>query len=167
MRLIVGMLPLLPNCSGHGAGQLNSKGHDMAALEAYLFFNGTCAEAMRFYERVLGGKIEMMMTHGEAPLANQMPHINRNNILHARLKVGAHALLASDWSAPAPFPGSSGFSMSMNYDTIEESHRIFAALAQGGTITMPIQATFWSSAFGMLVDRFGVLWMVNGPAPAA
>ena len=136
----------------------------MSKLEAYVFFDGTCAEAMRFYETTLGGKIEMMMTHKESPEAGEIPPGSEDRILHARLVIGASALMASDSMVGQPYEGMKGFSLSLGYSTTEEAKKIFDALAEGGQVTMPLGKTFWSEAFGMLVDRFGTPWMVSGGA---
>lgn len=138
--------------------------------DAYLFFNGTCAEAMRFYEKTLGGKIEMMMTHDQMPLpagAPKPPAAAAKLVMHARLAIDGRALMASDWMSEAePYPGMHGFSLSLVYPTVDQANQVFAALAEGGKVTMPMQKTFWVEIFGMLVDRYGTPWMVNGGAPA-
>jgi PhnB protein len=131
-------------------------------IESYLTFNGNCAEAMRFYERTLGGKIEMMMTHAESPMAAQAPAADKNRIMHARMRLGDQALMASDALSTHEYKGMHGFSLSLGYDTAAEGKRVFDALAAGGKIEMPLQETFWADAFGMLVDRFGTPWMVSG-----
>lgn len=134
----------------------------MSQLDTYLFFDGNCADAMRFYERTLGGKLDLM-THRDSPMAAQMPPGSANRILHARLELaGDRLLMASDAMAGQPYDRMKGFSLSLIYPTVAEANRIFAALAEGGQITMPIAKTFWAEAFGMLVDRFGTPWMVNG-----
>jgi PhnB protein len=137
------------------------KGIVMLQLDTYLFFDGTCADAMRFYERTLGGKLHLM-THGESPMAAQTPPGSANRILHARLELDGRLLMASDSMVGQPTQGMKGFSLSLIYPTVAEAQRMFAALAEGGQITMPIGKTFWAEAFGMLVDRFGTPWMVNG-----
>jgi len=134
----------------------------MQQLNAYLFFNGTCADAMRFYERVLGGKIEMMMTHAESPVADQAPPGNANRILHAALKLGDGMLMASDAMAGQPYEGMKGFSVMLGCATAAEAKRVFDLLAEGGRVTMPIEKSFWAEAFGMLVDKFGTPWIING-----
>ena len=136
----------------------------MSQLDSYLFFNGTCAEAMRFYERTLGGKLEMMMTHAQSPVAVESPPGSADRILHARLVIDGRALMASDSMAGQPYEGMKGFSLSLIYPTVAEAKKTFDALAEGGKVTMPFAKTFWAEAFGMLVDRFGTPWMVNGPA---
>ena len=133
----------------------------MLQLDSYLFFDGNCADAMRFYERTLGGKLHLM-THGESPMAAQTPSGSANRILHARLELDGRLLMASDSMVGQPYEGMKGFSLSLIYPTVAEAQRMFAALAEGGQITMPIAKTFWAEAFGMLVDRFGTPWMVNG-----
>ena len=133
----------------------------MPQLDPYLTFNGTCAEAMRFYEQTLGGKIEMMMTHGESPMAAQTPPGSANRIMHARLALDDRVLMASDSMAGEPFEGMKGFSLSLMYPTAAAAQPIFTALAQGGRVIMPLQKTFWAEGFGMLIDRFGTPWMIN------
>lgn len=134
----------------------------MPQLDAYLFFDGTCADAMQFYERTLGGKIEISMTHSQSPMPGQSPPGNANRIMHARLNIDGRVLMASDAMAGQSYGGMKGFSLSLIYPTAAEARRIFDALSDGGQVTMPMQKTFFADAFGMLVDRFGTPWMVNG-----
>ena len=134
----------------------------MPQLDAYLIFDGNCADAMRFYERTLGGKLEIMMTHAESPMAAQTPPGSADRILHARLVIDGRLLMASDSMVGQPYPGMNGFSVSLMYPKAADAKRVFDALAKGGKVTMPLQKTFWVEAFGMLVDRFGTPWMVNG-----
>jgi PhnB protein len=130
---------------------------------AYLSFDGSCADAMRFYERALGGKLEVLMSGGESPMADQMPGEWAHRILHARLALSDGGLLfAGDSPAHLPYEGIKGVSLTLNYPSVAEAERIFAALAEGGTITMPMQPAFWARTWGMLVDRFGTSWIVNG-----
>ena len=134
----------------------------MPMLDAYLIFNGNCAEAMRFYERTLGGNLQMM-THAESPMAGQgASAANADRILHARLSLDGRNLMASDSMMGQPYGGMNGFSLSLIYPTVQEAKRVFDALAVGGQVTMPFGKTFWAEAFGMLVDRFGTPWMING-----
>ena len=134
----------------------------MNQLEPYLFFNGNCAEAMRFYEKTLGGKVEMMMKASEAPGGVEKPGAKADGILHAAVAVEGHRLLASDWMSPDPYPGMSGVSLSLVYPTVEEAKRKFDALAAGGKVQMPFEKTFWVESFGMLKDKFGTAWMISG-----
>ena len=134
----------------------------MSQLDTYLFFDGTCADAMRFYERTLGGKLEMLMTHAQSPMAAQTPPGSADRIMHARLVIDGRMLMASDSMVGQPYEGMKGFSLSLAYPAVADAQRVFDALAQGGRVTMTMQKTFWAEAFGMLVDRFGTPWMVNG-----
>jgi PhnB protein len=134
----------------------------MSAVDAYLFFDGTCAEAMRFYERVLRGKLEILMTNAEAPAPAQVPPGNEKRIMHARLVLDGRNFMASDAIVGRPYEGMKGFSLSVSYPTVAEAKKIFDQLADGGEVRMPFQETFWAKGFGMLVDRFGTPWMVNG-----
>ncbi len=133
----------------------------MFQLDTYLTFDGNCAEAMRFYERTLGGKL-YLMTIGESPMAVEMPTASRDRIMHARLDLEGRLLMASDAMVGRPYEGMKGFSLTLNYPTVAEARRVFDTLAEGGQITMALQKTFWAEAFGMFVDRFGTPWGVNG-----
>ena len=133
----------------------------MHQLNTYLFFDGNCADAMRFYERTLGGKLSLM-THAESPMAAETPPGSADRIMHARLDFDGGMLMASDSMVGQPYEGMKGFSLSLIYPTAAEGGRMFDALAQGGHVIMPMQKTFWAEGFGMLVDRFGTPWMVNG-----
>ncbi len=134
----------------------------MYPISAYLFFDGTCADAMRFYERTLGGKLDLM-TNASSPVADQAPPGSADLILHARLVFDGGTLMASDWMTDQPYEGMHGFRLSLAYPTVAEAKRTFDALAEGGRVTMPLEKTFWAEAFGMLVDRFGTPWMLSGP----
>ena len=128
----------------------------------YLGFNGNCQEAFKYYERVLGGKIVAMITHADMPAEAQAetPPEWKNKIMHARLLVGDQVLMGSD--APSDhFEKTQGMSVALQVDDPTEAERIFAALADNGTVRMPMQPTFWAIRFGMLTDRFGIPWMVN------
>src|SRR4029079_3361266 len=91
------------------------------------------------------------------------PPGSADRILHARLVIDGHALMASDSMVGHPYEGMKGFSLSLGYPTVAEAKKVFNALSDGGKITMPIEKTFWAEAFGMLVDRFGTAWMISGP----
>ena len=129
----------------------------------YLGFNGKCAEAMRFYAKVLGGKLGMM-TVGQSPMASQCPPDRRGDIMHARLELDdGFSLYATDCTPPGvTYQGIHGVTLSLNYDTVEQAERVFNALGEGGKITMPFSDTFWARKFGMLTDRFGCHWIING-----
>lgn len=129
-------------------------------LNPYLLFNGDCEAAFKFYEQCLGGKIETMRSHAGTPAEEQVPPEWRNKILHGRLTVGDQALLASD-APPGRYEKPQGFFVHLQTKDQAEAERIFPALAEGGTIQMPMQETFWAPRFGMLIDRFGIPWMVH------
>src|SRR6266700_4811345 len=129
-------------------------------LNAYLFFNGQCQAAFKFYEQCLGGKIDAMLTHAGTPAEKQVPAEWRDKILHACLTIGDSKLMASD-APPNHQEKTGGFSVNIALGDPAEAERIFHALAANGTVRMPIQKTFWAERFGMLVDQFGIPWMVN------
>ena len=137
----------------------------MSQLSPYLFFNGTCADAMRFYERALGGKLELLLKASEGPPGSGCPEGSAPDpaaILHACVEIQGRRLMASDWMGDQPYPGMGGFSLALNYETVPEARRVFDMLAEGGRVNMPLGQTFWVEAFGMLVDRYGTPWMVSG-----
>jgi PhnB protein len=127
----------------------------------YLFFDGKCAEAMKFYEKMLKGKLRLM-TVKESPMANQPGFGNPDAVLHSRLDFDGGILMASDWMAPDPYPGMKGFRVSIEVKTVNEAKRLFDTLSKSGTVDMPQQKTFWVESFAMLVDRFGTPWMISG-----
>jgi PhnB protein len=129
-------------------------------LNPYLLFNGQCEAAFKFYEKILGGKIEAMMPHEGTPAAEQVPPEWRKKVLHARMTVGDQILMGSD-APPDRYEAMKGFSVTISVNDPKEAERIFHALAEGATVRMPIQETFWAVRFGMLVDRFGTPWMIN------
>ena len=130
----------------------------MKTIEAYLFFDGKCAEAMRFYEKVLGGTLHLVE-------AKDTPGGSGDQIMHSLLRANGAAFMASDWMAPQPYPGMSGFSVTLAVPTADEAKSLYDQLVDGGKATMPFDKTFFSEGFGMLVDRFGTPWMVMAEAP--
>lgn len=129
-------------------------------LIAYLNFDGTAEAAFRFYETCLGGKITAMIPHAGSPAEKFIAPEHAHRIMHTRLEVGDQTLMASDFM-PGSVQKPQGFAVSINVKDPDEATRIFTALSEGASITMPIQETFWSPRFGMLTDRFGIPWMVN------
>jgi PhnB protein len=131
-------------------------------IEPYLFFGGRCEEALEFYRAALGAQIEMMMRFNESPEpmpAGSIPAGFEKKVMHASFRIGGSRLMASDGNGEgAKFEG---FSLSLAVPSEIEADRAFAALADGGTVGMPLGKTFWSPKFGMLTDRFGVGWMVS------
>ena len=139
----------------------------MTQAIAYLGFDGNCADAMRFYEKALRGKLEVMMSGADSPMKDEMPKEFAHRILHARLTLpGGGTLFAGDCPADMPYEDIKGVSIAVDYATVAEAEAVFAALAEGGRVTMPMQPAFWAKRWGMLVDRFGTPWIVNGePIP--
>lgn len=129
-------------------------------LNPALSYNGNCQEALKFYERCLGGTIQTMMTWGESPMADHVPAEWRDKIIHATLVVGETLLMGSD-APPDRYEEPKGFSVALQVNDAAEAERVFNALAENGTVAMPIQQTFWTVRFGMLVDQFGIPWMIN------
>jgi len=130
-------------------------------LNPYLIFDGQCEAAFKFYEQCLGGKIEAMLPFGDSPECGDIPPEFRDRIMHARLVVDGQVLMGSDTTPQYPHEGIKGCSISINVDTIADAERLFGALAESGTVTMPLDKTFWAARFGMCTDRFGVPWMIN------
>lgn len=129
-------------------------------VSPYLFFNGTCAEAMRFYEKTLGGRLEALMTYGESPEACPETFA-RDQIMHAALKLDdGSVIMASDAQIGAPEP-ISGVAIATGYPSLERTKAVFDALSEAGTVVMPWGKTFWSEGFGMVTDRYGVHWMLG------
>jgi PhnB protein len=126
----------------------------------YLNFDGTCAEAFRFYERVLDGKIEFITTFAEAPAGMPVAPGMEDRVLHVRLAAEGALLMGSD-CPPGLFQPMQGLLVALEVDSAERGQRIFDALAEGGRVQMPFQPTFWAERFGMVGDRFGTPWMIS------
>jgi PhnB protein len=133
-------------------------------LHTYLNYGGNCEDAFTFYERHLGGKITMMMRHGEQPGAGDVPREWARAILHALMDLGGTELLGADIPPDRFQPIRSAY-LSLTLDSDEEADRVFALLSDGGDIFMPMQETFFASRFAMLRDRFGTSWMLLHPKP--
>ncbi len=152
----------------------------MPQLSAYLTFNGDCAEAMHFYAQVLGGKLEAMIKYGDAQ-GFATPHVDGTTgvatsgaglaeltpedaarVMHARLVLDEQLLMASDANRWHPYQGKVGVSLSLMYPTMSDAHRVFDTLAEGGSVIMPLQKTFWAETYGMLMDRYETTWMISG-----
>ena len=128
----------------------------------YLAFDGNCAEAMRFYAKVLGGKLEVM-TNAQAPFTMQMPKEHLQRVMHARLFLPNGAtIFAGDCPASTPYAGIHGVMVVLNFETVAQAERAFNGLAEDGKINMPIGESFWAKRFGMLIDKFGCPWGING-----
>jgi PhnB protein len=128
----------------------------------YLAFDGNCADAMRFYAKVFDGKLDML-TFGQSPMSEQTPKDALNRIMHARLTLeGNGSLYAGDSPPGMTYQGIHGVSITLNYDSVGAAERVFNALADGGKVTMAFGPTFWAKRFGMVTDKFGCPWIVNG-----
>jgi PhnB protein len=132
-------------------------------LTPYLFFKGTCEEALNFYEHCGLGKIETVNRYDKAPAEIGMSPKMGAKIMHARFKGPGVYFMASD--TPRGEGGFAGFSLSLSPPTIDEAERLYTALSEGGVATMPLKKQFWGATFGMLTDKFGVPWMINCEAP--
>jgi PhnB protein len=132
----------------------------------HLQFRGHCREAFDRYARILGGRIALALTYGDTPGRVQSKSHARDQIAHARLEIGTQALLGCDVPAER-YQSPQGFNVMVEFDDPKAAERVFGALADGGTVTMPFAETFWAQRFGMCNDHFGIPWMVNCPKPAA
>ena len=129
-------------------------------INPYLGFQGQAEEAFKFYETVLRGKIVANFKYADHPDAPPMPAEMRDRMMHVALQVGDSVLMGGD-APPGHNERPQGFNVNLALQDTAEAERIYAELSQGGTITMPIQQTFWSVRFAMFTDRFGVPWMIN------
>ena len=131
-------------------------------VQAYLFFDGRCEEAMTFYETALGAERVSLMRYGECPdpMPPEMaPPGSENRVLHGCLRIGETLVMASD-EAGAASSRYEGFALALTVLSEADADRVFAALAEGGQVRMPLGKTFFAARFGMVADRFGVPWMV-------
>ncbi|MCB1076232.1 MAG: VOC family protein [Verrucomicrobiae bacterium] len=134
-------------------------------IQPYLFFAGRCEEALDHYRTILGAEVEMLMRFSEAP--DQPPPGTleagfENKVMHSSFRIGSSTLMASDGCESGT--GFEGFALSLTATDADQARQYFDGLAQDGQITMPLNETFWSPCFGMVKDRFGVLWMITVPS---
>jgi PhnB protein len=135
-------------------------------VEPYLFFEGRCEEALEFYRQALGAEVTMLMRNKESPEPpppGKLPPGSENKILHSNFRIGDTTVMASDGFCSGK-PNFQGFSLTVGAPNEAEARRMFAALADGGQVRMPLSKTFFSPCFGMVADRFGVAWMIMVPA---
>ncbi len=137
----------------------------MKGIIPYLNFSGNGAEALKFYVKALDGKVLFQQTFGESPMAGQTPDEYKNRLMHASFECPAGSFMASD--SPPGFEAKAGntITLSLHYDTVAEAEKFFGQLAEGGSVMMPLQETFWAQRFGMLTDKYGFMWMVNVDKP--
>jgi PhnB protein len=133
----------------------------MAQPQLYLLFNGNCREAFDFYSRTLGGKIEFMQTFGEAPGHEEVPANLKDQVMHISMDVDGAKIMGSDAPGEHAVTIGNNFSIAINPNSEADADRVFTALSEGGQVTMPLSETFWAKKFGMLIDRFGVNWMIS------
>src|SRR5579864_6240702 len=131
-------------------------------VQPYLFFEGRCEEAIEFYKKKLGAKVDMLMRYKdspEPPRPGMVPPGSDDKVLHASVKIGGTRVMASDGNCSGK-PKFGGFALSLDARDETDAKRLYAALSEGGQPQMPLMKTFFSPAFGMVTDRFGVMWMV-------
>jgi PhnB protein len=131
-------------------------------VQPYLFFDGRCEEAVEFYRRALGAEVQMLMRfkdNPEPPDPGMVPPGSGDKVMHTSFRIGDSTVMASDGRCQGQ-PSFQGFSLSLTARDDAEAERLFAALADGGQVQMPLAKTFFSSRFGMVADRFGVPWMI-------
>lgn len=130
------------------------------SIQPYLFFGGRCEEALEFYRSALGAEVLMLSRFKDAPEPQGLPNCFDDKVMHASFRIGETILMASDGRCEGE-QQFDGFSLSIVVPDEAEADRVFAALGEGGLVTMPLEKTFWAPKFGMLQDRFGVTWMVS------
>jgi PhnB protein len=135
----------------------------MAQPIPYLSFNGNCREAMEYYQKTFSGEMREMLTFGDPRMAEYSPKETHHLIMHARLEMkGGGALYAGDCPPNMPYNGINGCMLALTLSTEQEASAIFDKLADGGQVTMPLAPSFWAKVFGMVTDRYGVAWGING-----
>ena len=134
----------------------------MKDMSTYLTFDGNCRQAMEFYKKCLGGEL-FFMPVGESPV--EAPKEAKDRIMHASLKIGSISLLAADSWMNQPLHTGNNFAICMVPESLQETKRLFAALSENGKVGMELQDTFWGAHFGMVVDQFGISWMLNFENP--
>jgi PhnB protein len=134
----------------------------MMKMNIYVNFRGTCAEAFRYYEKHLGAKVGMVMTHVQSPDQSRIVPEWKDAVLHANISIGDNELLAAD--IPNAEPMRSAY-LTLRMDSDAEAERVFSALADNGRVLMPIQETFFAARFGQVQDRFGINWMILHERP--
>lgn len=129
-------------------------------VTTYLSFDGQCEAAFALYERVLGARLGPMFRYAGSPMADTVPPEWQDKIMHGSLTIGEHVVMGGD-VAPDRYEAPKGFSLSVNMQSATQADAIFRELATEGRVLLPLERTFWAERFGMVVDRFGVPWMIN------
>ena len=133
-------------------------------VNPYLSFKGDCEVAFKLYAQCLGGKVGEIFRYGGSPMAGQVPADWQDKVMHASVTLGGQVLMGGD-VAPDRYEVPKGFSLSIGINSTADAERIFRELGQDGRILMPLEKTFWAERFGMLIDRFGIPWLINCEAP--
>ena len=128
-------------------------------VHPYLFFDGRCEEAIQFYRKVFGAEVEMLMRYNQSPDQSMIQPGMENKVMHATVRIGDSRIHASDGHCTNK-PNFQGFSLSLTVKSEADARRLFAAVGEGGQVRAPLTKTFFSPAFGMLADKFGVGWMI-------
>lgn len=128
----------------------------------YLFFNGTCTEALDFYAKLFGGRVVSTALYGEMPAEFPCPEEAKNRVMNAQLELPGGAMIYASDCFPGRESAVSGFMIALSYATVEEGQNVFDQLAEGGEVSMPYEPSFWSEKFGMVTDKFGIDWAING-----
>jgi PhnB protein len=134
----------------------------MLAVNPYIAFKGNCREAIEFYKNALDAEVVFSQTMGESPMPGMGP---KENIMHCTLKVGDSKIMMCDDPGPNTATGAGNISLAIGLNDPERAKVVFENLAKGGSVVMPLEKTYWAEAFGMVMDRFGVNWMVNCDGP--
>jgi PhnB protein len=134
----------------------------MLGVSPYIAFKGDCREAIAFYKDALDAEVLFSQTMGESPMADMGP---KDNIMHCTIKVGESTIMMCDDPRPDGASGGGNISLAIGVKDVARAKQMFDNLAEGGTVVMPLEKTFWAEAFGMVTDKFGVKWMVNCEAP--
>ena len=129
-------------------------------MTTYLSFKGECEAAFKFYEQCLDGQLGAIFRYAGSPLADQVPADWQDKVMHGSFTFGDQVLMGGD-VAPDRYEQPKGFSLSLQMQSAADAERIFHELARGGTVVMPLEKTFWAARFGMVVDRFGIPWLIN------
>lgn len=129
-------------------------------IEPYLFFDGRCEEAIAFYRSTIGAEVDVLKRFGDAPEPGMVPPGFEDKVMHAQLRIGDATVLASDGRCQGT-PRFEGFSLSITAPDDAAAETLFTALSDGGAVRMPMTRTFFSSRFGMVADRFGVVWLIH------
>jgi PhnB protein len=125
-----------------------------------LSFKGDCEAAFQFYAQCLGGEVGTLFRFGGSPMSSQAPEDWQDKVMHGGVTIGQLELMGAD-VAPAGYEAPKGFSLSIQIKSVAEAERIFGELGRDGNVVMPLEKTFWAERFGMVVDRFGIPWLIN------